>query len=484
MKYFFFFILCTSTISARPNIILILADDLGYGDVRFNNSQSPIDTPNLNKLAKEGIIFTHAYSSSAMCSPARAGLLTGRTPTRLGIHNWIKDRHKKPYSDVHLKTDEQTIGTILKQAEYQTAVIGKWHLNNAFRSGNNSDPDHHGFDYWFASAIHAYPSHANPNNFYENGKKLGVLKGFASEIVVNKAIDWLKTRDKEKPFFLYLPFQEPHVICDAPLRLKGKYLQKIKEGKISLKKGFGKEGLGQAEYYACVENMDSHIGRLMNSLKEQELDKNTLIIFSSDNGPDTNRSYKGRNQAAGSSGTFRGRKRWLLEGGIRMPTFMWMPNKLKARSVFSHPISHLDIMPTLVELCQAKLPLKQIDGESLLPVLNGEKWQRTKALHWQLYCSAGGPNSVLRFKNWVLTAQWTGKRATGRFDPIKHGKYIKNSTLSDLQLFDIVKDPMQQKDISKSHPELLSELKNKLIKLHKEVIEESPQWPAGLGKEK
>ena len=483
MKLFLITLLLSISVQARPNIILILADDLGYGDLSFNNSESPIDTPNLNRLAKEGIIFTAAYSSSAMCSPARAGLLTGRTPTRLGIHNWIKDRHKKPFSDVHLKQDEITIANLLKDAGYQTAIFGKWHLNNAFRSGNNSDPDHHGFDYWLTTAIHSYPSHKNPNNFFENGEKKGVMKGFASEIVADNAITWLNNRDKTKPFFLYLPFQEPHVVCDAPEKLKMKYMDRLKSKQIPIRKGFGKDGLGQAKYYACVENMDQHIGKIVQYLKEQNIDKETLIIFTSDNGPDTNRAYKGRNQAAGSAGDFKGRKRWLLEGGIRMPTFMWMPGKLPAGKVISNEISHLDFLPTISDLCEAKLPSKKLDGESILPILNRKKWQRTKSLHWHLYCSVSGPNSVLRKGKWVLTAEWTGEKAGGRFDPIKHGKFIKESKLKNFNLYNIENDPGQNKDLKNSFPELFITLKKELSELHREVTSESPLWPAGLAKE-
>ena len=483
MKFILYILLFSLTVQGRPNIVLILADDLGYGDLRFNNSQSPIETPNLNKLAKEGVIFTDAYSSSAMCSPSRAGLLTGRTPTRMGIHNWIKDRHKKPFSDVHLKQDETSIASMLKAAGYQTAIFGKWHLNNAFRSGNSSDPDHHGFDFWLATAIHSYPSHKNPYNFYENGKPQGVMKGFASEIVADNAIKWLEKRDKTKPFFLYLPFQEPHVICDAPEHLKNKYLVRLKNNNIPIRKGFGKDGLGQAEYYACIENMDHHIGRIVQCLKDQKIDKETLIIFTSDNGPDTNRSYQGRNQAAGSAGDFKGRKRWLLEGGIRMPTFMWMPDTIRAGQSTSQPISHLDFLPTIAELCQAKLPAKKIDGESLIPLLKGQSWQRSKVLHWHMYCSVSGPNSVLRKGKWVLTAEWSGKKAAGRFDPTKHGKFIRDSKLKNFELYNIEKDPGQNKDLKDSLPELFIELKEQLVALHKEVKNESPIWPSGLPKE-
>jgi len=179
--------------TTRPNIVILLADDLGYGDVRWNNTNSYIETPNLDKLAKEGAVLTDFYSAASMCSPSRAGLLTGRTPTRTGVHDWIKEDYKKPYSDIHLPTEEVTIAELLKQIGYQTAVIGKWHLNNGFRSGNNSDPDDQGFDYWFCTAVQSEPSHRNPNNYFDNGKPAGQIgtetnSEFSSGIVAGKGI--------------------------------------------------------------------------------------------------------------------------------------------------------------------------------------------------------------------------------------------------------------------------------------------------------
>jgi arylsulfatase A len=470
------FMLCFCAAAERPNVVIFLADDLGWGDVRFNNPESYIDTPNMDRLAKEGMVFKHGYSSSAMCSPARAGLLTGRTPTKLGIHNWIKDRHKKPVSDVHLKTKEQTIATVLKAAGYQTAAVGKWHLNNDFRTGNNSDPDHHGFDYWFCTAIHSYPSHKDPNTFWENGKACGVIKGYAAGIVADKSITWLKNRDKAKPFFLYVPFEEAHVVCDAPQNLKDKYLGKIKEGKIPLKKGFGKDGIGQAEYYGCVENMDFHMGRILDYLDKEGLSDNTLIVFSSDNGPDTGRVYEGRNQAAGSAGDFQGRKRWLLEGGIRVPTVIRFPVMIKKAAVSEEPVGHLDLMPTLVNLCKALLPKKELDGTDISEILNGNKITRQKLLNWHLYCSVKGPNSVLRSGEWVLTAEWSGKKTGGRFHPQIHTQYIKESSLKGFKLYDVTADPGQKENLTDKYPEVSVELKKKLVELHRRAVNEAPEW--------
>ena len=220
---------CSSQESKLPNIIIFLADDLGYADVKWTNPKAYIETPNLIQLAKRGAILTDFYSASTMCSPSRAGLLTGRTPTRTGVHDWIKESYKQPYSDVHLPPEEITIAEILKNAGYQTAVMGKWHLNNGFRSGNQSDPDNQGFNYWFCTTVQSEPSHRNPVNFFENGNPVGEIGTeedplFSSGIVAEKTIKWLKGRKKGAPFFLYIAFHEPHVVCDAPDDLKNKYL--------------------------------------------------------------------------------------------------------------------------------------------------------------------------------------------------------------------------------------------------------------------
>ena len=192
---------------ARPNIVVFLADDLGYGDVNWNNSKAVIETPHLDNLAKQGVILTDCYSASSMCSPSRAGLLTGRSPMRIGIHDWIKEIYKKPLSNIHLPDSETTIPELLGANGYQTAVIGKWHLNNGFRTGNNSDPDHHGFDYWFCTPVQADPSHKNPTNFYDNGEALGQIgteehPQYSSGIVADKTIAWLDKRNRNKPFFI------------------------------------------------------------------------------------------------------------------------------------------------------------------------------------------------------------------------------------------------------------------------------------------
>ncbi len=464
----------------RPNFLIFLADDLGYGDVKFTNPDACIETPNLDKLAASGAILTDCYSASSMCSPSRAGLLTGRTPTRIGIHDWIKEVYKKPYSNIHLPPSEATIAELLQSSGYQTAIIGKWHLNNAFNTGNNSDPDDQGFDYWFSTAGQSEPSHKNPKNFFENGDSVGQIGSdetpkFSSEILAEKSIAWLSERDRNTPFFLYVPFHEPHVICDAPAELKDKYLSMIANGEIPLNDKSGEGGLGQAEYYASVENMDIAIGRILEALKSKNLLNDTWIFFSSDNGPDTGRKYQGRLQSVGESGPFRGRKRWILDGGIHQASIMVKPGSIEPGSEISVPVGHVDLLPTICDIARLKLPNITLDGSSMLPVFESKINERPgPPLHWHFYSPRGdSPQSVLRNGDWVITANWDTERPDGRFD-LEYIDLIKSGNLIDFQLYNIREDPSQTDPRNLIKPDLFNKMKEMLIEVHADVKNECP----------
>src|SRR5262245_43845588 len=188
-----------------PNILFVLADDLGYGDLACFGSPE-IQTPNLDRLAADGLKLTHCYSAGANCSPSRAGLMTGRTPYRVGIYNQLV-----MMGPMHLRQSEITIASLLKKRGYATALVGKWHLNGLFNLPGQPQPNDHGFDHWFAVQNNALPNHHDPYNFVRNGIPMGPIKGFAGHIVADEAINWFSTlRDKSKPFFLYVAFNEPH----------------------------------------------------------------------------------------------------------------------------------------------------------------------------------------------------------------------------------------------------------------------------------
>jgi len=474
-----------------PNIIIFLADDLGYADVKWNNPNAYTDTPNLDNLAENGAVFTDCYSASSMCSPSRAGLLTGRVPTRIGVHDWIKEIYKKPLSNIHLPSDEVTFAELLRQKNYQTAVIGKWHLNNEFNSGNNSDPDDQGFDYWFCTPVQSSPTHKNPENFYDNGIAVGKIGTdenpvFSSQVVANKTIDWLNSLEKDAPFLLYVPFHEPHVVCDATEDIKKKYLARIKKGEIPLKNGTGGNGLGQAEYYGCIENMDAAIGRILKNLKMDGLLENTLVIFTSDNGPDSSRIYKSRLQSVGETGELSGRKRWILEGGIKQATVMFWSGIIQPGIKIGEPVGHVDFLPTICELANIQTPSNRtIDGISIVPLFRDEPFSRKeKPLHWHFYAPLGGPQSALRNENWVITANWDNKFSGGRFDTLTIKK-IKIANLVDFKLYDINSDAGQNNDVKDINPKVFMKLKEQLTQIHSDVKNECPdsrqfQWSKSL----
>lgn len=462
---------------STPNIIIMLADDLGYADVSINNPEAYAETPNLERLAAEGAVFTQCYSSAPMSSPSRGGLLTGRVPLRLGIHDWIKDIYKLPKSNIHLQSEETTIPEVLKKVGYQTATIGKWHLNNGFNTGNGSNPNEQGFDYSFSTPVQSEPSHCNPTNFYENGVAVGKIGNdmnpvYSSDIVADKTIEWLNGRKKEKPFMLYVAFHEPHVVCDAPEKLKAKYLKKIKDGLIPKIEGSGGDGLGQAEYYACIENMDKAIGKIIGQLEKHNLLENTLIFFSSDNGPDTGRRYKGRLQSVGSTKPFKGRKRWLFEGGVHQIGVAYWKNTIDGGTRINKPVGHVDLLPTIADLCGACLPEKTLDGENILPLFDGNSnWDRTKPLHWHFHSPLGdSPQSVMRKGDFVVTADWNTRFKKGRFD-LDFIEGIKSAELKNFKVYKHNNGVWSEIDNGPAlYPLLIEELKN----LHTEAKNECP----------
>ena len=207
-----------AVMAAKPNVVVLLADDLGFRDVGCYDG--PVKTPAIDSLAANGVRFTDFYSGCAVCSPSRATLLTGRHHIRTGVYSWIHD----PSQESHLLKREVTLAEILKQNGYATAHIGKWHLGLPTPERDKPTPDEHGFDYWFATWNNASPSHRNPNNFIRNGEKVGELRGYSCQIVVDEAISWLESRrGEETPFFLNVWFHEPHAPIAAPTEIVQDY---------------------------------------------------------------------------------------------------------------------------------------------------------------------------------------------------------------------------------------------------------------------
>jgi arylsulfatase A len=443
--------------SARPNFLIILCDDLGYGDLGCYGHPT-IRTPHLDTLAGEGVRFTDCYASAPVCSPSRTGLLTGRTPYRAGIYDWISAG-----SPVHLRRDEITIAGLLQAAGYATCQVGKWHCNGQFNSKEQPQPGDHGFEHWFSTQNNAAPSHENPTNFVRNGQPAGPQAGFSSDVVAGEAIRWLEGRPDPRPFFLLVCFHEPHEPIASPSDLVQSYSQAQKEG--------------EALYYANVTQMDRAAGKLLAALDRLSLRENTLVFFTSDNGPETLNRYRGGWRSHGSPGPLRGMKLHLYEGGIRVPGILRWPGRAPAGVHSAEPICNVDLLPTLCEAAGVKLPDRKLDGTSLLPALQGRPLQRKTPLYWQYYRAIGEPKVAIRVGDWKLLAHTTGPSLPPG-GGVKAGddELIKAAELTQFELYHLRDDLGEKNNLAAQEPKRVEELSAILRRMYDEVRAEGPGW--------
>ncbi len=441
------------TFAAQPNIVLVVADDLGYGDLGCFGSAFA-RTPNLDRFANEGVRFTSCYAGHPNCSPSRAALMTGRTPMRAGIRSAIPLD-----SPMHLRTSELTVAEILKEAGYATAHVGKWHLNGLFNQAEQPQPNAHGFDHWFSTQNNALPSHHDPLNFVRNGESVGKLDGYAGQIVVDEAIRWLDTgRDRAKPFLLYTCFHEPH----EPISTDRKF--------ASL---FPSDDPSFTAFYGNIAQMDDAFGRLMRALDERGLSENTIVWFTSDNGPAITSIHP-----HGSAGPLRDKKNALWEGGIRVPGIVRWPIKMKAGAVSDEPISGVDFLPTICAAAEVSLPSNRIfDGANVLPALEGLAVQRRTPLYWQFNGSMGEPRVALRVGEWKLLATLAPASSRLRDLDEQSEREIKEAELQRFMLYNLRLDIGEQNDLASSEPAKLDELRLKLEAIYREVRNETPLWP-------
>ncbi len=446
---------------AGPNFLVILCDDLGWGDVGFNGNKI-IRTPHLDKLAKQGFRLTDCYSAAPVCSPSRVGLLTGRTPSRVGVYDWIPGNHP-----MHMSTDEITIATLLKQGGYDTGLFGKWHCNGKFNSDAQPQPDDHGFNYWFATQNNASPTHANPRNFVRNGKSVGRLNGFSCQLVADEAIDWMANkRDKSKPFFSFVCFHEPHEPCASPADMIKYY-----ENKGATKRG-------EAIYYANVENMDAAVGKLIKALDDQGLADNTLVFFTSDNGPETLNRYGNAWRSHGTAGPLRGMKLWLYEGGIRVPGILRFPGRTAAGKDVSEPVCSVDLLPTFCELAGVEAPSdRALDGASFTSIFQGKPVKRQSPLYWHYFRAFEQPKTAMRIGDYMILGHWDGPNL-GPGGSVRRGdqKHIKTCKLTNFELYNLREDLGEQKNLAKLEPDRLKKYAAMLTKKYEAVQKEGRIW--------
>ena len=454
----------TSAQAAPPNIVIVLADDLGYGDLGcFGHPR--IKTPHIDRFASQGVRLTSCYSAAANCSPARAGLMTGRTPYRMGIHSWI------PFgSPMHVGRKEIMIPRILRRAGYQTCHVGKWHLSGNLQDTTQPQPGDHGFDYWFATQNNALPSHENPDNFVRNGSTVGPLRGYAAPLVAEEAATWLKhQRDRSKPFFLFVCFHEPHEPIATDKRFTDMYPI---PGKPS---PFDPRVSQQSAHHGNVSQLDFGFGQLMQALDELQLSEETFVFFTSDNGPAITSLHP-----HGSAGGLRDKKGYMYEGGIRVPGMVRWPGRIRAGYSTDVPVSGIDVLPTVCELADVEPPVGvNLDGVSILPLLceTGEL-ARNKPLYWQFNFARGAPKVAIRAGDWKLLAEISHPLKPGGHITLEEQTAIKQAELTRFELYHLGQNVDESMELSAQHPQKLAELKARMQQLYREVRAESPTWPA------
>lgn len=355
----------TMRAATPPNFLVILADDLGWADLGHDGSR--IDTPHLDRLAREGVKLTRFYASAPMCSPTRAALLTGRYPHSVGMPELASPQARGPVPPLALDHRAVTMPEALKPGGYRSAAIGKWHLG----FGPANAPRTHGFDEFWGSLL-GTPMYWQPRDTWHNETPQPVA-GHFTDAIADFAVQWLRREARpDRPFLLYLAFNAPHYPLEAPAELVYKYRRR-----------FPDRGLF-ALYAAMIEQMDAGIGRVLAVLDELRETERTFVVFTSDNGPSAEPNHYGPGGADWSNGPLRGFKFGMHEGGLRVPFLARWPGRLPAGAVRDGVGVTMDVLPTVMEAAGIRpAPDHELHGVSLFPLLRGEPFTRPAALHWE-----------------------------------------------------------------------------------------------------
>jgi arylsulfatase A-like enzyme len=433
-----------------PNFVIVFADDLGYGDLGCYGSKTN-RTPNLDRMAQEGVRFTDFYAAQAVCSASRAALLTGCYPNRVSIFGALGPTAKHGISD-----KEQTVADVLKPKGYATALFGKWHL------GHHEPflPTRHGFDTYFGLPYSndmwpKHPSDKFPDLPLIEGEKTVETNPDQSQLTTRyteRAVRFIAA-NKDRPFFLYVAHAMPHV----PLHVSDKFRGKS----------------GQGLYGDVVMEVDWSVGQILDALKEQGLDGRTLVIFTSDNGP-----WLSYGNHAGSAGPLREGKGTTWEGGQREPCLMRWPGRIPAGHVCREPAMTIDILPTLARLAGADPPRLPIDGKDIWPLVSGRPG--TVSPHEALYFYWDRHLQALRSGKWKLHFPHTYRTLAGKpgGSDGKPARYEEART--GLALFDLEKDPGETTDVADKHPDVVERLK-KLADRAREELGDSATKQEGKG---
>tara|TARA_R110002074_G_scaffold134789_2_gene279124 strand:- start:40 stop:1467 length:1428 start_codon:yes stop_codon:yes gene_type:complete len=417
-----------------PNVILIFTDDQGYQDVGTFGSPN-IETPHLDQMAKDGIKLTSFYSAQPICSASRAGILTGCYPNRIGIHNALG-----PGSPIGINASEVTIAEMLKNIGYKTAIFGKWHLGDSPKFL----PTRHGFDEFFGIPYSndMWPYHPQqgtvfnfgPLPLYENETVLDTLtdQSQLTTQITERSVDFIN-RNKNNPFFLYVPHPQPHV----PLFVSDKF------------KGKSERGL----YGDVIMEIDWSVGEILAALKKNGLEDNTVVIFTSDNGP-----WLSYGNHAGSALPFREGKGTAWEGAQREPFIMRYPNKITPGKTIDIPVMAIDILPTIAEMTGARLPNLTIDGKSALSLLTGESQESPQEAYFFYYRI----NELMgvRYGKWKMYFPHTYRTMDGQ-EPGKDGLpgEYRMIEMEEIELYDVTTDISETNNVAEEYPEVVDKIK-------------------------
>ncbi len=435
-----------------PNIVYILADDLGYGDLSCYGQQK-FSTPNIDRLAREGMLFTQHYTGCTVSAPSRSclmtGLHTGHTPVR-GNKGWV------PEGNFPLSADSYTVAEILKTKGYVTGAFGKWGLGYITTEG---DPDSQGFDEFYGYNCQSLAHNYYPDHLWHNHEKILLPENdssktgiYSADLIHKAALDFLE-KNKDKPFFLFYPTTIPH----AELFAKEEYM-KMFRGKFNPEKSYkgtdegpdfrlgpyGSQPEAHAAFAAMITELDDYVGELLTKLTELGLEKNTIVIFASDNGPHLEGGADP--DYFNSNGLLKGYKRDMYEGGIRTPMLIRWPGKVKAGSESDHISAFWDILPTFAEIAGAENP-EGIDGMSFLPSLLGKKQKQHEYLYWEFH-EQGGKIAV-RMGNW--------KAVKLNIDKTPQGV---------TELYNLSTDIGETNNIASSNPETVKQMEEIMKKAH------------------
>ncbi len=411
----------------QPNIIFMMADDLGWGDVGFHGSR--IATPNLDKLAERSTQLDQFYVQP-VCSPTRGALMTGRYPIRLGLQCGVV----RPWAEHGLPLDERTLAQALKEAGYETGIVGKWHLGHLSK---DYLPTSRGFDHQYGhynGALDYFTHDRDGGHDWHRDDKPNYDEGYATDLLGQEAVRLIEERDPEKPLFLYVPFNAVHTPIQAPQDL------------IDTVEGF--KNTDRREYAAMTMSMDAAIGKIVAAADQHLPRENTLIIFTSDNGGVL--KY-------GSNGDLRSSKTKLYEGGVRVPTLIAWEGKVKAGGMVEEPMHIVDMYPTLINLGSGSLEQeKPLDGKDVWATIT----QGAATPHETILLNVTPFSGALRMGDWKI---------------VHNGHIQANATEGDGQevweLFNLKEDPYEKKDLASANPEKSDELRKRLQEFEEAAVQ-------------